>query len=295
MKIAIFGVGGVGGYLAVQATHYYKDNEDIQFYLIARGKHLEAIQKNGITLRRDNAPELNSRAFIATDDIAQCGKLDYIIYTTKSYSIDENIDALRAASDENTTIITFLNGVEGAEKLRAALPQSTVCEGCVYVYSKILEPGVISETGSLANYMIGNKAFYDLMSPAVDKFTLSDDIRTTIWGKFSYISPFATITTWYNITSDMIGESEEYTKIFKGLCDEFEAVGKAYGIKFRWNIYERNSALRAKSPKGSTSSMQRDYHSAKPSEVDTLTRYISSLGAKLGIATHYYDLSSEEL
>ena len=46
MKICIFGAGAIGGYLAVELA--LAGNE---VCAIARGDHLEAIKKNGLTLR----------------------------------------------------------------------------------------------------------------------------------------------------------------------------------------------------------------------------------------------------
>ncbi len=45
MRICIYGAGAIGGYLGVELTLIGAD-----VTLIARGPHLEAMQKNGVTL-----------------------------------------------------------------------------------------------------------------------------------------------------------------------------------------------------------------------------------------------------
>lgn len=295
MKIAIYGVGGVGGYLAAQAMKYFEGQNDYEFYLIARGEHLGAIKESGLTLSHAGVEQFSVHPTLATDKIEQCGDLDYIIYATKSYSIDQNIESLRAVANSKTTIITFMNGVDGAQRLREGLPGVNICEGCVYIYSKILSPGVIDYTGGGANYMIGDKAFYDLMSPAVNKISYFENIGERIWNKFGFISPFATMTTWFNITSDQIAASKEYRDIFKSLCDEFEAVALAKCESFESGLYERNIALVEKSPVGSTSSMQRDYYTPRESELYSLTTYISKQGAELGVPTPCYSKANDKL
>ncbi len=47
MKIATIGTGGIGGYLAVKLSF-----SGHQIATIARGKHLEAIKKNGLSLKK---------------------------------------------------------------------------------------------------------------------------------------------------------------------------------------------------------------------------------------------------
>ncbi|MBA1433631.1 MAG: 2-dehydropantoate 2-reductase, partial [Epsilonproteobacteria bacterium] len=48
MKIAVVGLGGVGGYLAAS---FVKAGLDVTGF--ARGAHLEAIVENGITIKED--------------------------------------------------------------------------------------------------------------------------------------------------------------------------------------------------------------------------------------------------
>ena len=46
MRIAVMGAGGVGGYFGGRLLHA---GHDVTF--IARGRHLEALQANGLTLK----------------------------------------------------------------------------------------------------------------------------------------------------------------------------------------------------------------------------------------------------
>ena len=48
MKIAVFGAGAIGGYLAVKL---HQAGADVS--VIARGPHLAAIRENGLTLRSE--------------------------------------------------------------------------------------------------------------------------------------------------------------------------------------------------------------------------------------------------
>jgi ketopantoate reductase len=47
-KIAVFGIGGVGGYFGGRIAHKInKDNLAKEIYFIGRGEHLQTIQKQG--------------------------------------------------------------------------------------------------------------------------------------------------------------------------------------------------------------------------------------------------------
>ena len=54
MKIAIVGIGGVGGYYGGLLAKRYFDDENVEIVFIARGNHLEQIKKNGLSLITEN-------------------------------------------------------------------------------------------------------------------------------------------------------------------------------------------------------------------------------------------------
>ncbi|MBW2638323.1 MAG: hypothetical protein JRC86_12545 [Deltaproteobacteria bacterium] len=50
MKIAVLGIGGVGGYYGAKLASAYASSEEHRIFFIARGDHLKAIQEKGLTL-----------------------------------------------------------------------------------------------------------------------------------------------------------------------------------------------------------------------------------------------------
>ena len=79
MKIAVMGAGGVGGYfggLLVRA------GMDVTF--VARGPHMEAMNRDGLTVESGLKGRFNVSAK-ATDDTASIGPVDLVIYTVKMY------------------------------------------------------------------------------------------------------------------------------------------------------------------------------------------------------------------
>lgn len=229
--------------------------------------------------------------------------MDYIVYATKSYSIESNIEQLRELCDENTTIITFMNGVDGYPKLQRALPDVKIHQGCVYIFSWIDSPGKITEKGGYAHYYIGSPSpcleldrLYGILSPAMgSEITYQEDIESRIWWKYSRISVFATTTTHHNITSGQIKETPEYLAEYEKLSREFFAVAKALGKLEEDQVSSGNLKMLETSPYSATSSMQRDFYAAKMSELDSLTGYISKMGSELGIKTETYDRAYQDL
>lgn len=107
MKYLIVGTGGtgacIGGFLA-------KNNHDVTF--IVRGKHLEAINKNGLTINSDRIGKFNLKPIKAmtTEQYLQTNEIpDVIFICVKGYALDDIIIFLTKISNRNTIIIPILN------------------------------------------------------------------------------------------------------------------------------------------------------------------------------------------
>ena len=77
MNICIYGAGAIGGYLGVQLA---LAGEDVT--LIARGPHLEAMQKSGLKLLIGGEERIAQPR--CTNDPFEVGPQDYVIVTLKA-------------------------------------------------------------------------------------------------------------------------------------------------------------------------------------------------------------------
>jgi 2-dehydropantoate 2-reductase len=132
------GAGGVGGCLGGLLG---KAGNDV--WLIVRGEHLEAIRANGLKLVRPDTEfvvQVN-----ATDNPAEVGPVDLVLYTVKTYQNRHVITTLKPLMGHETSVITLQNGVESHEQLGAVLGPSNILPGAYWASSHILSPGVIGE------------------------------------------------------------------------------------------------------------------------------------------------------
>ena len=89
MKIAIMGTGGVGGYYGGLLA---RSGQDVTF--IARGAHLAAIREKGLQVKSVFGDFAVSPSK-ATDNPAEVGPVDWILFTTKTYHTDEAAQAIQ--------------------------------------------------------------------------------------------------------------------------------------------------------------------------------------------------------
>ena len=136
MKIAIMGAGGAGGCLGALLA---KAGNDVS--LITRGEHLEAIRANGLKLIRPDSEFIIK--VDATDDPAEVGPVELVLYTVKSFHNRSVITTIKALMGEETSVITLQNGVESHELLGSVLGQNSILPGANWASSHIKWPGLI--------------------------------------------------------------------------------------------------------------------------------------------------------
>ena len=133
MKIATIGTGGIGGYLAVKLT---LNGHEVA--AVARGAHLSAIQKNGLTLATMEGVE-NIRPWKASNDTKSIGPVDAIIFGVKCNALDQAAKACLPMLHNETIVVPFLNGVEAPERLSKFLPKQNIANGIAKISTTIAD------------------------------------------------------------------------------------------------------------------------------------------------------------
>jgi len=299
-RIGILGLGGVGGFIGAMLADYYKDNNDVEIIFIARGENLKAIKENGITLQRDNEV-IKAKPSIASDKLKEIGKLNLLLCCVKGYSLDEAVSNVKECIDGNTIILPLLNGVDAPEKIKKIVPDSNTLEGCIYIVSKIIEPGIIKESGLQHRVFAGmnsdefNTEGFSFLKNAGINISLKENIEKAVWEKFIFISPLATATSYFNSRVGKILENEEKRQTLLILLDEIKLIADARGLMYEDDIalksFEKIKAL----PYHNTTSMHNDFKKGGKTELESLTGYIIKQAEKYNITLPVYKKLYEEL
>ena len=248
-KIAISGIGAVGGYYGGLLAARYKDSEDIDIYFISRGENLKEIRENGIEVK-NTFLTIKAKPTLATDNPAEIGPVDYLFCCTKSYDLEENIAQLTPVIGPNTVIIPLLNGANITERIQQLLPNNEIWKGCVYIGSRLVRPGRVEKFTIKDRMFFGSKEaptkrqkeLQDILANARILTTIPDNIDLEIWKKFFMISTAATITSYFNET---IGEViNNHIDLFITLGYELKSVAVAKGIPLPNDRYSPLSTLR---------------------------------------------------
>lgn len=275
MKYAIIGAGGTGGCLG-----FFLEKAGKDVTLIARGKHLEAIRKNGLTIQKlwDESRETLPVKACTAEEYKEIP--DVILVCIKGYSMDETVPTIKKIAGKETVVIPILNIYGTGGRLQKKLPELTVTDGCIYVSANIMEPGVILQHGKILRVVFGARKPEEetekMREVAKDMVTddleviLSENIRRDAMVKFSYVSPIGTAGLYCNAVAADFQREGEQREMFKALIREIVALSHAMGIEFAEDLVERNLKILAALSPEATTSMQRDVMEEKCSEMDGL-------------------------
>ena len=293
MKYAIIGAGGTGGCLGF---FLQKAGKDVT--LIARGKHLEAIRKNGLTIQKlwDESRETLPVKACTAEEYKEIP--DVILVCIKGYSMDETVPTIKKIAGKETVVIPILNIYGTGGRLQKKLPELTVTDGCIYVSANILEPGVILQHGKILRVVFGarkpeeetekmREVEKDMVTDDLEVI-LSENIRRDAMVKFSYVSPIGTAGLYCNAVAADFQREGEQREMFKALIREIVALSHAMGIEFAEDLVERNLKILAALSPEATTSMQRDVMEGKRSEMDGLVYEVVRMGKEYKVNMPQY-------
>jgi 2-dehydropantoate 2-reductase len=304
-KIVVVGVGGVGGYYGGLLARKYERSEAVEICFLARGNHLEKIKKAGLIVESENENEtFVARPALASEDVNEIGKADYIIISTKSYDLAETVEQIKPMIKENTVILPLLNGISITSEIRSLLPGTEVWYGCVYIVGRKTADGAVASMGGVHDFFFGSEKriskrmqdFEKLLIEAGIKARISSDILSRVWDKYFFISSTATLTSYYDVGFGALLTDDERYKTLNELLKELYKVSQAEKINLNESIIEKIIAHIRRLPFDTTASMHSDVKSGKgKTEIETLTHTVIELAEKHRLDVPYYKKIYSEL
>ncbi len=288
MRIAVLGIGGVGGYIGAKlCTLQALETKKQEIVFIARGAHAQAVKDSGICVVEDDS-EFTAKPLKVCPPDAVEGTFDLILCCVKSYDIKDAIMSMRSAIRPDTVIMPLANGVDNARILEACV-DAKIINAAVYILAHIESPGVIRKKGKVFALVFGSRRYIGeslflehLFQDAGLRIRREDAIETALWKKYLFISAFATLTSYFDTRIKAV--YEEHYSITKTLLDEIAAVAAAQGIDVNDEVSKALDTA-SKLPADASTSMHLDFQNHRRTELESLSGYVVREGMRLGVAT----------
>ena len=289
MKIVMMATGGVGGYFGARLA---AADEDVHF--IARAAHLAALRTNGLKLISANG-DLHLRSVQVTDEPAMIGTADIVIFAVKQYDTETAANLVRLLIGDETAVISIQNGIDPQERLKTIVGREHVMRGATYITgAKVMSPGVITHTGSLARLVFGEcdgslssrgERFLNACKKAGIDALFSTNVAKEMWAKFALLSAFSGVSTMLHKTVGSIVGNPETRKLLRDAIAETVAVAKAKGIDLGDDFMAKHGDFHSSIPSDTKSSMLMDFENGRPLELNWLSGAVARFGDELGVPT----------
>ena len=303
MRFAILGAGAIGAYAGACLA---RGGADVT--LIARGAHLEAMQRDGVRVQSRRG-DFTARPR-ATDDWAALADADVVLVALKAYSLPEAAPRLGEFLAPGAAVIWAQNGVPwwyfqglpgmggeaglesvdpGGRIARAIGPEHNI--GCVvYCSTEIIEPGVIRHIEG-TRFTIGEpdgtatercREISAAFAAGGLRAPVETRLRDQIWLKLVGNVAFNPITALTRATLGELGTLPEMVDLLREIFAECAAVADRLGVQFPVSLDRRLEAGLAVGDH--RTSMLQDLEAGKPLELDCMTGAIVELAERTGVA-----------
>lgn len=287
MRIATMATGGIGGFLAVRLAR-----AGHEVATIARGAHLDAIRTQGLVLETASGTD-RAQPWMATDNPADVGPVDAIIFGVKGDALPDAARACRPMIGPDTVVVPFLNGVEAADRLLDFLPADAVANGVAQVSTTIAAPGVIRQTGSFNTFTFAERdsrpsARIDALRAAIGQAGASapatDDIDRDLWSKFVFFSALSGVTAAGRCRIGDITSTPALGDLFRSVLAETATIGRTLGVALDDDIAERTWSFMQNFPPDGRASTAIDLEHGRPLEIEWVSGAAVRLARKAGVA-----------
>lgn len=294
MRICVFGAGAVGAHLAARLA---ASGHDVS--VVARGAHLEAMRRNGITLLHGDET-IHGRVSTQPE-----GAQDIVLVALKANLLGAFVDAAPRLVGPGTAVVFAQNGIpwwypaelprlDPQARLRRAIPMDQVVGAAVYSANAVVEPGVVRNFVPGNNMLVigaargkDSPSIVELRA-ALEKSGVSspatDDIRTSVWAKLEQNIGNSTLCLLADATVGQVTGDAALMQLKQKLGAETRAIATAHGVDVS-RAPTRPSGGHASNAVAHKPSMLQDYERARPMEIEAQLVAPLELARAAGVST----------
>jgi 2-dehydropantoate 2-reductase len=274
----------VGGYFGARLAE--AGNE---VCVVARGQHLAAIREHGLKIRSPIGDA--SVAVAASDDPVEIGPCDVVLLCVKSYDTEDAAAQLGPLLSPSTPVVSLQNGVDNEERLAARIGADRVLGGAAFIFSSVVEPGVVEHTGGPARLVFGElnsgrsaraeRLLETLQGAGIDA-EIAADIRVVLWTRFAFICATAGMTAASRLPLHDICDCRESLDMLGRVIEEVVGLARKEGVPLGDEVREQQLRLAASVEPGSYSSLYHDLVLGRRMELEALHGTVVRRSKRIG-------------
>src|SRR6478609_7847708 len=302
MRIAVVGIGAVGGLIAARLA---RAGHEVS--ALARGQTLARIRIDGIAV--EGASGSFSARVAASDDAAALGAQELVVIALKAPALAVVSEAMAPLFGEDTIVLPAMNGVpwwfmpaaapddpplasvDPGGRLLARMPLARVL-GCVVHFAAASPAPARVKHGAGDRLIVGEPrggasprvaAVCAALASAGFQAEASDDVRREVWYKLWGNMTMNPVSALTGALSDAILADELINDFVLRCMAEAAAIGARVGCPIAQSGEERLGLARQLG--GFRTSMLQDTEAGRAIELDALVTAVHEIGGRVGVAT----------
>ena len=302
MRIAIVGLGAVGGLMAARLA-----GAGHEVSALARGATLAAVRANGVIV--ESAAGRTATRIAADDDAAALGPQDLVVIALKAPALAAAAAQIATLLGPSTILLPAMNGVpwwflpvsapwerpldsvDPGGRLIAALPLPRVLGCVVHFASSTPEPGVVRHAFG-ERLIVGEprggaservETVCDALRAAGFTAEASADVRRDAWYKLWGNMTMNPVSALTGSLSDAILDDPLLHAFILRTMAEASAIGARIGCPIAQTGEERLQVARQLG--NFKTSMLQDSQANRPFELDALVTAVHEIGSRVGVPT----------
>jgi 2-dehydropantoate 2-reductase len=288
LRIAIYGVGGAGGYFGARLAQ-----AGVDVVWVARGAQLEALKHRGLDVESVHG-DLQLGPLRASSDPAELGQVDAVILGVKVWQVREAAQGMRPLLVPDACVVPLQNGVEAADDLRSVLGDGPPLGGVAKIISELVAPGRIRHLGGPSSLAFGElddrpskrverlRAVLRSAGMAVDA---PSSILAALWEKFLFVASLGGVGAVSRAPFGVLRSVPETRAMLEEAMVEIRDLALARGVRLAPDVVQRSLDLVDQQPPAGTTSLQRDLTAGRRSELEWWSGAVVRLGLASGIPT----------
>jgi len=287
VHVVVMGSGGVGGYFGAKLLR-----AGVEVTMVARGLHLAAMRRSGLTIRSAVEGESVVRPAVV-ERLEGAARADAVLFCVKSFDTEDAAPRLWSILGPDTPVLSLQNGVDNEDKIDAALGAGRAMGGVAQVFATIEAPGVIKHQAAgriILGEMDGRvseraERLRDTFAHAEVPVELSRNIRRALWEKYILICAVAGTTALTREPLGVIRETPPTWRLFRELVAEVTALARAEGVDMPDDTVDQTMKFASGIPPANRASLAQDLLQGRRLELEAIHGHASRLGERLGVPT----------
>jgi 2-dehydropantoate 2-reductase len=304
----IYGVGAIGGFLAVRLA-----TAGVRVTGISRGAQLEAVRARGLTLVERGKRETVQIRCVATAQ--EAGPQEVIFLTLKSTELPGVAALLRPLLGAGTTVVTVGNGfpwwyffragpggvnptlasVDPRGALWRLLGPEHAIGAVAYPAARVAEPGVVEHVYG-SRFSLGEpdgavsdrvRRISEMMKSAGLDAPIRQDIRTEIWTKLAANAAYNPVSVLTGATLGQMLDDTGTASALASIMSEAMAVAMSLGV--RVPLQPRQLMELTRPLAAHKTSMLQDLEAGRRIEVDPIAGAVAELARLRNVRTPALD------